>query len=227
MTSLAVEGSWREVLGRCPAWQPPSKRTVIVVPHPDDESLSTGGLIALQRQRDVDVVVVAVSDGEAAYSDVPELGLVRTHEQERALRLLGVEARDVVRLGLPDGSVSRHVDELAAAIVGLVDAQTLLVAPWVHDVHPDHEACGSAAAAAAALAGSELLSSLFWAWHHVPVESMPLQSMVRIELDDQLIESRVAAVLCHSSQLAHDDGSPVLPPALLGSITRSFEAYLR
>ena len=40
----------------------------------------------------------------------------------------------------------------------------LVLAPWAHDAHPDHEALGRAARTAAALAGVPLLAFPVWAW---------------------------------------------------------------
>ena len=223
----AGERAWRHALANVPPWSPPSKRTVVVVPHPDDEVLGMGGLIAHQRRRRVDVDVVAVSDGERAYPEEPSLASVRTIEQERALACLGVTADRIVRLGLPDADLANRVDAIARAIVDVIDADTLLVAPWRNDVHPDHEACGAAAEEVANAFGLERASSLFWAWHAVPIAAMPISSLVRIELDDAIVAARREAMDCHASQLVHDPGEPVLTPALLGPLTRTFEAYLR
>ena len=128
--SGAVEDSWRRVLAQTPAWTPPAKRTVVVVPHPDDEVLGVGGLIAYQRRRSVEVRVVAVSDGEAAYPDAEDLGPLRIVEQERALARLGVPSECIVRLGLPDSCLHDHVATLMEVLTEMVDADTLLVAPW-------------------------------------------------------------------------------------------------
>ncbi len=45
-------------------WTPPAIPTLVVVPHPDDEVLLVGGLIATQRERGVPFHVLGVTDGE-------------------------------------------------------------------------------------------------------------------------------------------------------------------
>ena len=69
----------------------------------------------------------------------------RTAETAAALRALGVPAAEVIRLGLPDSDVDGHEDELTAALAPLVAGFDACLAPWDHDLHPDHEAAGRAA----------------------------------------------------------------------------------
>src|SRR5690606_13482680 len=50
----------------------------------------------------------------------------------------------------------------------------LVLAPWEHDGHPDHDAVGRAAlAATAALPGLRLLRYPVWAWHWLPPDASP------------------------------------------------------
>jgi len=48
-----------------------TQRVVVVSPHPDDEVLACGGLLALHARRGGEVMVVAVTDGEASHRDDP------------------------------------------------------------------------------------------------------------------------------------------------------------
>jgi LmbE family N-acetylglucosaminyl deacetylase len=68
----------------------PAQKSTVVAPHPDDETLAAGGLIATQRSRHLPVTLLAVTDGEAAYPDVPDLARTRRLEQARAAVALGV-----------------------------------------------------------------------------------------------------------------------------------------
>ena len=170
---VAVEGAlaarWNDVLGDATAWSPPAVATVVVVPHPDDESLMFGGLIARQRSRGVAVSIVSVTDGERSYPSLEpsSVAAIRRAEQVSALERLGAGAGEVVRLQLPDGDVARDEDRLADRLTDLVAGSQLVVAPWRGDHHCDHEATGRAAATAAHRAGIGLAAGLFWTWHHV------------------------------------------------------------
>ena len=211
--------------GRLQELHLPARRTVVVCPHPDDEALATGGLIARQVARGVAVVIVAVTDGGAAFSRTPDpaLAAVRRGEQKEALRRLGHDPAQPVRLGLPDGSVGRHERALGDALTELVAPGDLLVAPSSQDWHPDHEACGRAASLAAATLGCDLLGSLFWAHHH-PGRITPGAVLGVLSLREDECKRRLASVLAHRSQLS--PGIPVVAPEHLRHLDRPVEYYL-
>lgn len=207
----------------------PPGRTVVVVPHPDDEALATGGLIAHQRARGRKVLVLAVTDGEAAYPDWRgvELARVRRREQLDALRQLGVRRDAVHRLGIADGAAAHHVDALVTALVAVLAPGDTVVAPAVFDWHPDHEACGRAARSAADLVGCTLLGSLFWAHHH-PEHAPASMSLGVLALDDAEVARRHGAVSTHRSQLepsTRTSAEPILAMDVLGLLDLPVEYY--
>ena len=51
---------------------PPGARAVIVSPHPDDEILATGGLLAQLSDLGRKALIIAVTDGTASHPDSPE-----------------------------------------------------------------------------------------------------------------------------------------------------------
>ena len=124
---------------------------VVVAPHPDDESLGCGGLLALLRQARLPVSTVLVSDGTMSHPNsrkfpAPARRALREAELRDALRILGVDEQATLHLGLPDGAVPTAVDPgFAAAVEQLRDflaaqcPQTVLL-PWRRDPHPDHRA---------------------------------------------------------------------------------------
>ena len=203
----------------------PARRTVVVCPHPDDEALATGGLIARQSGRGVAVLVVAVTDGEAAFSSAADAALAarRRAEQSEALRRLGHDPTQTVRLGLPDGLVARRERDLADALGSLLVSGDLVVAPSTGDWHPDHEACGRAAGLAAAALGCEMLGSLFWAHHH-PGHVAAGASLVGLTLTEDERQRRLAAVRAHASQLSSD--TPVVRPEQLRHLDQLVEYYI-
>jgi LmbE family N-acetylglucosaminyl deacetylase len=219
---------WITVLDRSTAWDPPRTRTVVVSPHPDDESLSSGGLVSLQRRRGLDVAVIAITDGEAAYPgrDPVELANTRRREQDAALHELGVDRADISRLGLPDGDVTAHEHLVEQALLERVQPGDLIIAPWTGDVHPDHEAVGRAARSAAANAGCITMSSMFWTWHARSPEALADVDVVALHLDDRDREARARAVDAHRSQFEHASGSPILRPPHLETLGWPVEIYV-
>ena len=208
-----------------PSWTPPRRRTVVVTPHPDDESLSAAGLIQRQVGRGVEVIVVAVTDGDAAYSPEgdPELAAVRRGEQGAALGRLGVA--DAVRLGLPDGDVSSVENDLTDALCEIVDAGDLVVALWEHDHHPDHEAVGRAVRVAATSVGAVRASTLFWAWHR-QVHDPPVPALVGLELRQNELAAKRDAIDAHRSQLAAYRDDAILDEHLLSPARWPVEYYV-
>ena len=224
--SPVKETDWLQALGTLPTWDPPIEPVLIVAPHPDDETLGAGGLIAAQRLAGVDVIVAAVTDGEKAYGYTPGLAALRRVEQTNALALLGVPSGNIIRFGLPDSDVASREHELVERLAPLVSEHTHVIAPWQGDFHPDHAACGRAAQKLALQTGARLTSYFFWTWHYgtpTLLNNLPLRSF---RLTEKLLLAKTEALLCHHSQLAHPSGKPVLPESLLGPARRPFEVFL-
>jgi LmbE family N-acetylglucosaminyl deacetylase len=216
---------WSSLQHHAEPWRLPATPTLVVVPHPDDETLLAGGLIATQRARDVDVRILAVTDGEAAYDDVDGLAARRRCEQISALDRLGVPADAVGRLGLPDGDVASHVDAVTDAI-SAVDGIGLIVAPWTGDHHCDHEAVGRAARAAADRTGTALVYGLFWTWHRRDPAELAGERMLALVLSDEARSRRRRAVRCHRSQFDDQHGRPQLDDDLIRPLDWSSEYFL-
>jgi LmbE family N-acetylglucosaminyl deacetylase len=225
---LALEPEWDPVWRSARSWRPPRNPTLVLAPHPDDESLAAGGLISMLISTGVPVRVIAVTDGERAYGNRPDAALaeVRRTEQTAALEQLGLKSDAIDRLGLTDSHVSREEKSLVEQLLPLVSEDTHILAPWPGDFHPDHEACGRAAEEVARLSGATLTFYFFWTWHRgLPslIRDLPLRS---IALSTHQQEAKRAAIGQHRSQLMHLSGEPILPEYLLWPARRSTEIFL-
>ena len=196
----------------------------VIAPHPDDETLGLGATVAMLRAAGVDVQVVSVSDGGAAYSvrsatERTQLETVRRNEVRRSMELLG--AGEPVRLGMPDGELACNEHRLTDRIVALLaefPPGRWCAATWRGDGHPDHEAVGRAAAAAAAQTGAVLVEYPVWMWHWATPDdrSVPWHRARRVSLTDDALNLKRAAAQCFTSQTQPTQhGGPVLPPAVL------------
>ncbi len=223
---ISDETTWQPLLKGLPSWMPSTRSMLVVSPHPDDETLGVGGLIASQAAAGVPVVLAAVTDGENAYEGVSGLGPIREEEQRAAAALLGIPASAIHRFRLTDSGVSDHHEELVARLLALTTSETHILAPWPGDFHPDHAACGLAAKEVSERTGARVTSYFFWSWHLAPLnllESLPLASF---PLTRQALSTKLAALACHRSQLEWESGAPILPKALLGPAHRPVEVLL-
>ncbi len=226
--SGSAEPTWPGIRDQAVDWTPPTGPTIFVVPHPDDEVLLMGGLLARQLDAGAAVVVVAVTDGEAAYPGraATALGRTRRREQQAALRELAGSAERapaVIRLGLPDGGVAGAEPQLIEVLRTIVDHTSLVVAPWARDHHGDHEAAGQAAALVAAERSAELAAGLFWAWGRTP----PAAGLRRLAVSDEHQARRRTAVAAHRSQLVGPDEAtpPILSTPDLVPLAWGYEYY--
>jgi LmbE family N-acetylglucosaminyl deacetylase len=198
---------------------------VVIVPHPDDETLALGGLIAAQRAKGVDVTIVAVTDGEHAYQQNQGLAARRREEQKGALARLGVPVQKILRLGFVDSGVSHQEHELVAAIQPLITADTVVFAPWSGDFHPDHEACARAAKAVTESTGATLISYFFWTWHRGTLETVATVALQTFALTEPLMIAKQEALACHVSQLTASSEPEILPENLLWPARMPFEVF--
>ncbi len=222
---VVSESEWLDVLHGLPLWEVPAKPVLVIAPHPDDETLGAGGLIAGHRSRGLDVIVAAVTDGEKAFPESIGLAAARRLEQTKALRHLGVAEDNIKRLGLPDSAVADYEQELFEQLLPLVTEKTLVVAPWRGDYHSDHGACGRVAELLVSQRGATLASYFFWTWHLGTPDVMENLRLHSIILTPELLQAKAEALRFHDSQLGSKWGEPILPESLLGPARRPFEIF--
>ena len=203
---------------------------VVVAPHPDDESLGAGGLLASLAGRSVRVDVVVVTDGAASHPDAPgDLADVRAREVRDAVALLCPHAT-VTLLGVPDGGTVDRRDDVARGVLDAVGdgARTLLVAPWRGDGHRDHRVVGEVCADVAARSGVRLWEYPVWMWHWATPErpELPVEAMRAYPLRAREALLKGRAIRAHASQVFDPDGAPVLHGRFLTAFDRDVEVFV-
>jgi LmbE family N-acetylglucosaminyl deacetylase len=228
-TTAGNVNSWAKWGEALPPWSPPLRPLLIVAPHPDDETLGAGGLLSAWAGRGLPVTVLSVSDGETACPEVPGLGEIRHAELTRALRALGFEPdqADVVRLSLPDGKLEAYEQRIADSIVELLQPQSLLVAPFELDGHPDHDAVGRAAHIAVRIRDATLVRYPIWAWLWRAAQLRAAErSAVRFELTSNSWAAKQHAIDQFRSQLDERPGGAIIPPPVRNHFARTHEVFL-
>ena len=214
---------------------------VVVAPHPDDESLGCGGLIAAARANGVDVRLIVVSDGVGSHRGSrayppARLKALREAETIEAAAALGLDAAAIRFLGLPDaavpiegGDADAAVDAIAATAVAC--AATTICVTWRHDPHCDHQAAARLVARARQRLGTARVYEYpIWGWtlpEDAEVGAGP--SGRRLDVSARA-DAKRAAIAAHRSQttaLIDDDPEGFrLEAKMLERFARPFEIYL-
>jgi LmbE family N-acetylglucosaminyl deacetylase len=213
---------------------PDGARAVVVAPHPDDEVLAVGGLLAQLARRGSAIRVIAVTDGTASHRGsrdwpVERLERERPRESREALQRLGVDV-EPVRLGLPDAGLRGLETLLADRLLTLFERDDVVFTTWRGDGHPDHEATGHASAFAAARRGARLVEVPVWAWHWAAPgdRRLPWVRARRLDLDAPARRRKQSALRAFASQLEPDasTGRPaILRATTLARAARPFEVF--
>lgn len=186
---------------------------IVLSPHPDDESLGVGGLIALACGNNQNVNVVILTDGSASHPRsrlYPRQRLIdiRHAEVEQAARILGVPPDCTHFLGLPDTNTPTDgplFDDAVGYIGRLAErmvAKTVFVT-WRGDPHCDHEAAALIAEELRVRDPSVTLWSYpIWAWHLEPSTPVPRSPPRGRRIDISEAQSvKRAAIAAHVSQM--------------------------
>lgn len=221
--------------------------TLVLAPHPDDESLGCGGTLALLRGAGYPVHVVFVSDGTLSHPNSPSypaerLRDLREKEAREALRELQISDEEVTFMRLPDrhvpmpgdGGFNEAVDALRS-VIQQFNSSTVLV-PYERDPHPDHRA--TYALLQAALTTMEqnepprVLEYLIWLWELGRPDDLPKPGerlVWRVDID-AVVDQKRRAINAHQSQVTRmigdDPTAFYLSPELLSHFDIPYELFM-
>lgn len=223
MTNPHRQTAFRTVAPRTVLRLAKARRLVVIAPHPDDETLGCGSLIARAARTGVRVGLIALTDGDASHPGSRRwppavLGRLRRGEQRRAMARLGSGRAPIVRLGWGDGRVAAAGDlrRLCSRLVALRAGVVLVTSDADH--HPDHQAAARLARAAAHRLGLPLLLYAVWSRVGTPRRE-----------PDRYRAAKRWAVAAHRSQvggfIADDPAGFRLSPASLTSLIDGAEHF--
>lgn len=214
---------------------------VVVAPHPDDESLGCGGLIAAARAAGRDVRLVVVSDGcgshtHSALYPPEKLRILREEETRRAVSVLGMDPDRVAFLRLPDAHVPSEGEEAEAAASRVAEVASSCAAgavfvTWRHDPHCDHKAAAAIVALARRhMPGVRVYEYPVWGWTLPPdTEVGPAPEGLRLDVSAHAA-TKAKAVYAHESQttdLISDDPTGFrLEPAMIERLCGPNERFV-
>ncbi len=184
-------------------------RWMVLAPHPDDETLGAGALIATTAAAGRLAGVVFLTDGAGSHPHSEavsreRLVLIRREEARSALAVLcGGEAPEIVFLDWPDARP--HADGSLAALASAATLADLcldrgvnaLAVTALHEPHCDHAAAARLARAAVGWTGPSVQLFEYQVWADEP----PHDAKRAIETGPVEPELRTRALDAHRSQL--------------------------
>ncbi len=185
---------------------------LVMAPHPDDETLGCGGLLAAATAAAIPVRVLILTDGAASHRNsptypAPRLATLRRDEARRALACLGLPPTELGFLDLKDAATPSKGPEFDAAVGAVVaearavGARTLFVT-WGRDPHCDHETAYAMGRAAARQLGLKLWAYPVWGLHlpqDADLDDAPPRGL-RLDVSHQRNAKR-RAIDCYASQM--------------------------
>ena len=199
---------------------------LLVLAHPDDESMGTGGLILRHTRNGIATSLICATYGEAGWMGRPpgakeeDLREIRAKELEEAAAALALSAVEL--WDYPDGGVARSdQQEITQRIWEQISKQRpRAVVGWGPDGgygHPDHVAMGACTDAAV----NAMTEGEKPALYHIAVDQqlvefyrdamsltgqnhmnfVAAQADVVVELDADEVMMKLRAIECHRSQL--------------------------
>ena len=219
--------------------------TLVVAPHPDDESLGCGGAIALLRQLKQMVHVLFVSDGSMSHPNSQKYAAearrtLREREAQNALAHLGVAPSEITFLRLPDTLVPTEqaalFGETAARIhhyLQRIRPRTVLV-PWRRDPHGDHRATWQLLRTAVDRSEHPIqrLEYPVWVWESTQPEDFPTAAdgtWCKLDITKTLPQKRraIAEHVSQTTSLIDDDPEGfTLSQQMISHFTQPYEYYL-
>lgn len=202
----------------------------IIAPHPDDETLGCGGLIARLCSQGTPPHVVILTGGGKSHSgccdiDEEELKAQRRDLARQALKELGLPSAHLHLLDFPDGSISAtdpHMDEFSRLIGELAPKQLFI--PCQGEGWPDH------------LIVKELIQKLptrykiieycVWMWYY-NVWRLPWKNarIFTLSREEQQLKRQSVELYTETLAPCGKPWSGVLPPLLIRANLQNSELY--
>ena len=116
----------------------PCTKALVFAPHPDDETLGCGGLLAAFQEAKIPTQAILVTSGD--FGEHGKQGsAVREEETRAAARILGIQSVDFWQV--KDRSVCCDERSIEAARLAIIESGAdLILTTSFNEIHPDHRA---------------------------------------------------------------------------------------
>lgn len=218
--------------------------TLILAPHPDDESLGCGGLIKLLSEQGTKVFIAFITDGSHSHPNSRKfpphlLASMRMEEAINACAILGIPSSQLIFLYQPDGYLSEIGSDIfsdtAQLITTLINHESIqsLFLPFENDHHADHRATWRIGLKAVedSVIKPQIIEYPVWLWHHGVLNDLPdskLYDFYKLDIAG-VKEVKLRAILAHKTQtttMINDDPTGfVLTSELIAPFLEGYEYF--
>jgi LmbE family N-acetylglucosaminyl deacetylase len=186
---------------------------LVIAPHPDDESLGCGALIAAAADEKRPISIIVVTDGAGSHPNSKQypsqrLRALREEESLAGVAALGVESGTVRFLALPDRAAPAVGPAADTAVDSIVEEAhkaraAALFVTWRNDAHADHQASYKLARRAQEkLNGVRLLEYSIWGRDLPPEVDLPTAPSGRRFSVEAFRSRKEASIFCYRSQVS-------------------------
>jgi LmbE family N-acetylglucosaminyl deacetylase len=193
------------------------ERTLVIVAHPDDETIGCAALFRLVEN----IRIVHVTDGaprdmrDAArhgFVTAEAYGQTRAAELRAAMALAGIEAHKLVALAFPDQEAAQNLCALVHDIEPFLAGCDIVLTHAFEGGHPDHDATAFAVHCACRLKTCDRLPAIVemplyraegegWATQRFAPASGPAETILMLSEEEQDLKCRMLAAHVTQSDL--------------------------
>lgn len=215
------------------------KKTIVLAPHPDDETFGCGGLISQKIRKGVDVYIMFLTNGEKSLQAVAveEISQMRRLSAVRAGKVLGVEACNIFWLSYPDGHIprkgSKYFDNAIVKLNETVEKLSIeeIYVPHYLEGWSDHLAAYEMAEdiAKRSKGNIDLYFYWVWTWYYIGIKqifSLPWRRISLLPIASTYDKKREAlGVYFGSKTLEGELYMGNLPPVFLSAFEWPYEVF--
>lgn len=209
-------------------------QVLIVAPHPDDEVLGCGGLIARLVTKGLTPHIIVMTGGEGSHQgccdiDADTLKKSRRQLTRNAMAKLGVADQYIHELNYPDGGICFEHPETDALrnLIEQINPDTILVPHW-GEGWSDHTVTSDIVTRHANSKAS-VYEYCVWMWYYNVWRGLDWKNATKVKMTRKEYTNKLAAVAAYVEPLA-PCGKPwsgVLPKPFLDAHRGKFELYFK
>ncbi len=208
-------------------------RVLIVAPHPDDEVIGCGGLIArlVEQGNAPQIIVMTGGEGSHGKDNVDTAAIVKARRglTRNALSILGVPESNLHELDFKDGGISAESEQIVRLkeLIDAIQPDTVLVPHW-GEGWSDHVTTAKIVKSLVPT-NAQVWEYCVWMWYYQVWRGLDWTNAAALRLTPSEHDLKLKAVDAYIRPIA-PDGKPwsgVLPKVFVEANTGNIELYFK